>query len=140
MDWVALISAISGLLSGTGFMALRNWHANKRKAEADATGSAVDALNRAIDTLQEEREHDRQVINTLTKEREALTNDKIALISRLGSLKVCMCVHLGCIMRKPTQGQADKWIADHEGEDLYGADYTPVNVLFRRLNGGGTGQ
>lgn len=72
-------------------------------------------------------------IDKLTKEREALTNDKIALITRFGALKVCMCVHLGCIMRKPAQGQADKWMTDHAGEDLYGADYTTADVLFRRI-------
>lgn len=128
-------------------MAIINWRSSKRKAaaeasqsEAQSTDTAVGALNKAIDTLQEEREHDRSVIDKLTQEREALTKDKIDLINRLGALKVCMCVHLGCILRKPTQGQADKWIEDHSGEELYGADYTPVNILFRRLNENGNNQ
>lgn len=141
MDWTFIKALLTGLLSGGGIMAIINWRSSKRKAaaeasqsEAQSTDTAVGALNKAIDTLQEEREHDRSVIDKLTQEREALTKDKIELINRLGALKVCMCVHLGCILRKPTQGQADKWIEDHSGEELYGADYTPVNILFRRLN------
>ena len=141
MDWTFIKALLTGLLSGGGIMAIINWRSNKRKAaaeasqsEAQSTDTAVVALNKAIDTLQEERDHDRSIIDKLTQEREALTNDKIALINRLGAMKVCMCIHLGCIMRKPTQGQADKWIEDHGGEELYGADYTPVNILFRRLN------
>ncbi|MDD7454946.1 MAG: hypothetical protein PUK70_01650 [Bacteroidales bacterium] len=141
MDWTFIKALLTGLLSGGGIMAIINWRSSKRKAaaeasqsEAQSTDTAVGALNKAIDTLQEERDHDRSIIDKLTKEREALTKDKIDLINRLGALKVCMCVHLGCILRKPTQGQADKWIEDHSGEELYGADYTPVNILFRRLN------
>lgn len=144
MDWTFIKALLTGLLSGGGIMAIINWRSSKRKAaaeasqsEAQSTDTAVGALNKAIDTLQEEREHDRSVIDKLTQEREALTKDKIDLINRLGALKVCMCVHLGCILRKPTQGQADKWIEDHSGEELYGADYTPVNILFRRLNENG---
>lgn len=141
MDWTFIKALLTGLLSGGGIMAIINWRSSKRKAaaeasqsEAQSTDTAVGALNKAIDTLQEERDHDRSIIDKLTKEREALTKDKIDLINRLGALKVCMCVHLGCILRKPTQGQADKWIEDHSGEELYGADYTPINILFRRLN------
>lgn len=147
MDWTFIKALLTGLLSGGGIMAIINWRSSKRKAaaeasqsEAQSTDTAVGALNKAIDTLQEEREHDRSVIDKLTQEREALTKDKIDLINRLGALKVCMCVHLGCILRKPTQGQADKWIEDHSGEELYGADYTPVNILFRRLNENGNNQ
>lgn len=147
MDWTFIKALLTGLLSGGGIMAIINWRSSRRKAaaeasqsEAQSTDTAVGALNKAIDTLQEEREHDRSVINKLTQEREALTKDKINLINRLGALKVCMCVHLGCILRKPTQGQADKWIEDHSGEELYGADYTPVNILFRRLNENGNNQ
>lgn len=147
MDWTFIKALLTGLLSGGGVMAIINWRSSRRKAaaeasqsEAQSTDTAVGALNKAIDTLQEEREHDRSVIDKLTQEREALTKDKIELINRLGALKVCMCVHLGCILRKPTQGQADKWIEDHSGEELYGADYTPVNILFRRLNENGNNQ
>lgn len=137
MDAIAVITAVGGLLSGGGVMALLNWRANRRKAtaeasqaEASSTDTAVEALNKAIDTLQEEREHDRSVIDQLTKERETLTDEKISLINRLGALKVCMCVHLGCVIRKPTQGGADKWMTEHESEILYGADYTPIGTLM----------
>jgi len=139
-DWVSIIAAVGGLLSGGGVMAILNWRSNRRKAaaeasqsEAQAADTAVEALNRAIDTLQEERDSDRSIITSLMGERERLTNEKIALINKIGAMKVCMCIHLGCIMRKPTQGQADKWMTDHSDEELYGADYTPVNVLLRRL-------
>jgi hypothetical protein len=152
-DWVSIITAVGGVLSGGGAVAFRNWRINRRRemaeakqveaqakqSEAQATDTAVEALNRAIDTLQEERSHDRGIIDKLTGERERLTNDKIALINKMGAMKVCMCVHLGCVMRKPTQGQADKWMEDHADEELYGADYAPVNVLLRRLKSDGDG-
>jgi hypothetical protein len=145
-DWMTIATAVGGLLSGGGAMALLNWRSSRRKAaaeasqsEAQATDTAVEALNRAIDTLQEERSRDREMIDKLTGERERLTNDKIALINKMGAMKVCMCVHLGCVMRKPTQGQADKWMEDHADEELYGADYAPVNVLLRRLKSDGDG-
>lgn len=151
MDWGMVISALCGLLSGGGAMSLLNWRAGRRKAAASAgreenesAGAAVDALNRAIDTLQEERDRDKGVIAGLTAEREKLLAEKIGFINAQAALLPSMCVHLGCVLRKPVQGQADRWLDAHSGEPLRGADYKAVNVLLReygqsKKEGGGRG-
>ena len=43
MDWVSIITAVGGVLSGGGVMAILNWRANKRKAEAEAKQAEAEA-------------------------------------------------------------------------------------------------
>ncbi|MCR5352402.1 MAG: hypothetical protein K6E35_07940, partial [Bacteroidales bacterium] len=42
-----------------------------------------------------------------------------------------MCIHLGCALRRPAQGQGAEWLRDHKEDPALGVDYLPINQLIK---------
>ncbi|MGI6430552.1 MAG: hypothetical protein ACOXZ6_12665 [Syntrophomonadaceae bacterium] len=144
MDWVSIITAVGGVLSGGGVMAILNWRANKRKAEAEAKQAEAEASrteaegksmifeseNHFIDQLQEQQDKYLQVFAGKDKKIDELY-DKL----RRSENKVILCannicVHHGCECRLPGRGLGLKWVDGHGDEPDLGGDYDTCEELM----------
>ena len=145
LDWTNILSMAFG---GAGIIGavvtLVNLRATKKKANAEADGAVVDALNAAIDGLrdtiselrdmQNESDARDEKKNELIKEKDAL----IADLQKHLADKRCenttkgyyMCVHQGCVVRRPSLGRGKEYFASHEKEYDFGADFTPIEDLI----------
>lgn len=133
MDWIQMIiSAVAGLVGGSGLATVVTLRATRKKANAEADDTAIKALNEAISTL-----------NRISEEKDEQLKEKDALIESLQTQmadKRCecttkgyyMCVHQGCVLRLPSLGRGKAYFKAHEGEPSFGADFDPVEVLLER--------
>lgn len=148
IDWLTLISSLAGGgIAGSGITSLLHARANRRKANAEASQSEaqvkstdtqtksaeIDALNKIIDSLQEERDHYREMLDTKDKQNESLISENMSLKGQTATTNFMMCVHLGCGVRAPLQGQGGKWYIAHQDDPTLGADYDPINILIKKL-------
>ena len=132
MDWIALITAVAGLITGGGVMALLTIRATRKKADAEASDAAVEPLKRAIDILNNQYQ---TAIETVKAKEECILaqQEKIQMLTnRLIALYDDMCVHKGCKLRKPHQGQGQRWYEEHSDDASLGCDFMSVETLLKR--------
>lgn len=139
MDWVALLSAVGGIISGGGLTGLLYWRANRRKAEAeaskiDAEGQSVisDAENRFIDQMQEQQDKYLQVFTNKDKKIDELYDKLRAAENKVVLCADNLCVHHGCGCRFPGRGLGLKWVNDHNAEADLGGDYYTCEQLMEK--------
>lgn len=132
MDWISLITAIAGLVAGGGIVGIFTLKASRRKADAEASDAAVEPLKRAIDILNQQYQ---TAIETVKAKETCILEqqEKIQMLTnRLIALYDDMCVHKGCKLRKPHQGQGQRWYEDHSDDASLGCDFLSVETLLRK--------
>lgn len=133
MDWTTIITSIVSVICGGGLVGIFTIPQIKKKASAEAGDAAIEALNKAIDTLRNESNTWVQRYNELYEkytQRGNLYEDKC---EESATAKSMLCIHLGCVLRDPLLGQGDTWMEQHRTDMALNTDYLPVNVLMKRL-------
>ena len=148
MDWLTILSSLSGgAFAGSGITSLLHARANRRKANAEASQSEaqvkstdtqtksaeIDALNKIIASLQEERDHYLKSADDKEKRIESLVNENINLREQIATSNFLICSHLGCAGKNPLQGLGGQWYQDHKDDPALGADYDPINIILKKL-------
>lgn len=139
MDWGSIITYIITFITGGGIVGLVTLKATKRKAGAEADNAVIDALRNAIAELRE--------IQTDSTERENKKDEQLAekdakieeLHKQLAD-KRCenttkgyyLCVHQGCVLRRPSLGRGKEYYDVHSGEEDFGADFLSVEELLKQ--------
>lgn len=125
MGWTEIVIAVLGIVGALDLGRLVFFHASKKKANAEADEIAITALKDAIAGLRDEN-------TNLRLENESLRDEKIRLTNRLTALFDDMCVHKGCCIRKPHQGQGEKWYNDNIDDPSMGCDYESIYTLLKK--------
>lgn len=137
MDWTQILSIVAGFVGGGGVVTLATLRSTRKKANAEADGTAVEALNNAIETLKALDDDKDNEIADLKKENADLREANNQLQTHIADLRCeCttkgyyMCVHQGCIVRRPTLGRGKTYFTEHGKDVDFGADYTPIEELI----------
>ena len=137
MDWMQIISLIGGFVGGGGLTALVTLKFSRRKAGAEADGAAIDALNNAISTMKGiDNDKDRDIAD-LKAENSSLREQLEKVQEHLAD-KRCecttkgyyMCIHQGCVLRRPALGRGKTYFAEHGDDVDFGADFDTVEELL----------
>ena len=139
MDWVKFIEIIIAFLTGGGLLKLATLKSSKKKGEAEADGAVVNVLNEVINTLHSVDDNKDKEIADLKKECREKSEKIIDLQQQLAD-KRCenttkgyyMCVHQGCMLRRPTMGRGKEYYDAHCKEIDFGADYDTVEQLLKQ--------
>lgn len=138
MDWIQILTLIFGFLGGGGgITALATIKFKRKKEGAEAADAAIEALNKAIETL-------KGIDNDKDKEITDLKAESKELRAQIGDLqkhladKRCecttkgyyMCVHQGCVLRRPSLGRGKTYFVEHGQEEDFGADFYTVDELL----------
>lgn len=138
MDWIQIITLIGGFIGGGGLMTLITARAQKKKVGAEADNAAIEALNNAITTMTGiDNDKDREIAD-LKSENGELRKTIGDLQSQLAD-KRCecttkgyyMCVHQGCVVRRPSLGRGKTYFSEHGQEVDFGADFDTIEELLR---------
>lgn len=130
MDWTLIVSNLTTLIGGGALSTLATLRATRKKAGADADNAAIEGLNAAIAELRDmQSESDR---------REEKKDKLIADLQKALADKRCecttkgyyMCIHQGCVLRRPSLGRGKEYYKAHAADADFGADYTPVEDLL----------
>ncbi len=139
MDWTQILTHLITVLLGGGAGTLITFRATRRKAGAEADGAVIGSLRSAIAELREMQ------TESMAREdkKDAQIAEKDAKIEELHSQmadKRCecttkgyyMCIHQGCVLRKPSLGRGREYYRQHNGEEDFGADFLTVEELLER--------
>lgn len=131
MDWVTIITGILTFIAGGGLVAIFTMPAIRRKANAEADNAVIEPLKQAISILNEQLRTANENIAEKNRIIEQKTQHEFVLSNKLTALYDDMCVHKGCKLRKPHQGQGQRWYDDHKDDPSLGCDYLSVEWLLK---------
>lgn len=130
MDWTLIISNLAALIGGGALSTLVTLRATRKKAEADADNAAIKGLKDAIAELRD--------MQSDSDRRDEKKDKLIADLQKALADKRCecttkgyyMCIHQGCVLRRPSLGRGKEYYKAHAADADFGADYTPVEDLL----------
>ena len=138
MDWIQILTLVLGFLGGGGGLtALVTIRSQQKKAGADADNAAITALNNAITTMTDiDNEKDAEIAS-LKSENTTLRTQIEDLQTQLSD-KRCecttkgyyMCVHQGCVLRRPSLGRGKTYFSEHGNDADFGADFYTVEEIL----------
>ena len=130
MNWTEILNMLLPLLFGGGIATFATLRATRKRANAEADNAAIDGLKSAISELremQEESETREEKKDALIAELQKALADKRCECTTKGYY---MCIHQGCVLRRPSIGRGREYYKAHEADVNFGADYTPVEELL----------
>lgn len=131
MDWITIITGLLTFIAGGGLVAIFTLPAIRRKANAEADNAVIEPLKQAISILNEQLRTANENIAEKNCIIEQKTQHEFVLSNKLTALYDDMCVHKGCKLRKPHQGQGQRWYDDHKDDPSLGCDYLSVEWLLK---------
>lgn len=143
MDWTLIVSNLTTLIGGGALSTLVTLRATRKKAGADADNAAIKGLKDAIAELRDmQSDSDRrdEKKDKLIAELQKALADKRCECTTKGYY---MCIHQGCVLRRPSLGRGKEYYKAHAADADFGADYTPVEDLLaehRKTRGNGDNQ
>lgn len=102
------------------------------KAEAQAKGIEVANFESLLGLLNKQIESYQRTLDARDAKLAEKDAEVAKYMTRLQALYDDMCVHKGCKLRKPHQGQGGVWYEAHKGEESLGGDYLSVETLLRQ--------
>lgn len=136
MDWTQIIisalSLLAAVFGGVGLGRLLFLRQNRKKANAEATSAEVGVLKSAIESIDQQLSK----AHLLIREKDEIIEAKNAridlLTSTISALYDDMCVHKGCRLRRPHQGQGAKWYEQYRDDPSLGCDYLSIDTLIKQ--------
>lgn len=132
MDWTAIITGVLTFIAGGGLVAIFTLPAIRKKANAEADNAVIEPLKQAISILNEQLKTANDTIAEKNRIIDEKTQHELTLSTKLTALYDDMCVHKGCKLRKPHQGQGQRWYEDHADDPSLGCDYLSVEWLLKQ--------
>lgn len=133
MDWTQLLIAICGTISLVDLLRVLLFRKeDKHDKQAETKDKEIETLRKTNDILENQVERSHETIMKLTEENNMLHDDKAELLATQACLFDDMCIHKGCRLRKPHQGQGPTWYKKYRDDPALGADYLSVDTLMKQ--------
>lgn len=131
MDWLQLAIAIVSIVTLEGVIQFFFIKVRKQKQVVENVDSQVSVAQHANDLLSKQLERSHETINNLNSEKSALQTEIGVLKATQSCLFDDMCIHKGCRIRKPHQGQGQLWYENYRNDPSVGADYYSIDTLIK---------
>lgn len=132
MDWTKIVVAIVGIVTLEGILKLILIKVTKKGKEIENVAAEVAAANAANNLLTEQLERSHETIKELNSQMEAKNAQIARLTATVTALFDDMCIHKGCRLRKPHQGQGQLWYEKYREDPALGADYASIDTLIKQ--------
>lgn len=132
MDWTQVIVAIIGIVTLEGILKLILIKSTKKGKEIENVAAEVEAANAANKLMVEQLERSHETIKELNSQMEAKNAQIARLTATVTALFDDMCIHKGCRLRKPHQGQGQLWYERYREDPALGADYSSIDTLIKQ--------
>lgn len=131
MEWTSIIVAVLGIVGGIDLLRLLFIKEDRKKKNVENKDAEVQAAQHANDLLSKQLERSHETITSLNAENSTLHREKAELLATQSCLFDDMCVHKGCRLRKPHQGQGVMYYQSYRDDPSLGADYHSVDTLIK---------
>ena len=126
-NWASIIVAVCGVISLADLLKFFFIKQDRKRKEVENKDSEKHANSLLAEQL--ERSH-----STIARKDEQINKcqDENAILKATQScLFDDMCIHKGCRLRKPHQGQGVLWYENYRNDPALGADYHSVDTLLK---------
>ena len=131
LDWTQIILGVIGLIGAADLARLLFVKEDKKKKKVENVDAEVQVAQHANELLSQQLERSHETIARKDSEIEALQKEKASLLAAQSCLFDDMCIHKGCRVRKPHQGQGSQWYEKYREDPNLGADYTSIDTLLK---------
>lgn len=139
MNWTLIISNLAALIGGGALSTLVTLRATRKKAGADADNAAIEGLKAAIAELRdmqaESARRDEKKDKLIADLQKALADKRCECTTK----GYYMCIHQGCVLRRPSLGRGKEYYKAHAADADFGADYTSIEELLEEYRTKGEG-
>ena len=139
MDWTSIIVAVAGLLAAVDLSRLLFPRLFRKEKETEIKGKEkendsveVETLRKAIEILEQQLSSAHETIKDYEERNRVLSDENGNLKATCTALFDDMCVHKACRVRKPHQGQGQRWYENYRDDPALGADYLSIETLLKR--------
>lgn len=139
MDWTSIIVAVAGILAAvdlTRFIFPKLFRKEKeteiKGKEKENESVEVETLRKAIEILEQQLSSAHETIKDYEERNRVLSDENGNLKATCTALFDDMCVHKACRVRKPHQGQGQRWYENYRDDPALGADYLSIETLLKR--------
>lgn len=131
MDLTQIIVAAIGLITLEGVIQFFFIKVNKKAKKIENVDAEVAVAQHANAMLSAQLERSHETIARKDEQIDALQAEKASLLATQACLFDDMCIHKGCRVRKPHQGQGSRWYEQYREDPNLGADYTSIDTLLK---------
>ena len=132
MDWVALAGVLTGAITLEGIIQFFFIKVNKKHKQVENVDAEVAVAQHANELLSAQLERSHETIQRKDEQIDGLQKEKATLLAAQACLFDDMCIHKGCRVRKPHQGQGSLWYEKYREDPNLGADYTSIDTLIKQ--------
>ena len=139
LDWNTIIVAVAGVLAAvdlTRFMFPRLFRREKeteiKGKEKENESVEVETLRKTIEILEQQLKAAHETIKDYEARNRDLSDENGNLKATCTALFDDMCVHKACRVRKPHQGQGQRWYENYRNDPALGADYLSIETLLKQ--------
>lgn len=137
-----IATAIIGILGAVGGIDLGRIlfvRLSKKEKETEIKGKEkdnesveVETLRKAIETLDQQLKSAQETVRDYENRNRELSDEVGNLKATCTALFDDMCVHKACRVRKPHQGQGQRWYENYRSDPALGADYLSIETLLKK--------
>lgn len=139
MAWTEIIIALLGILGAVDLLRLLFVKEERKKKDVENVTAEVAVAQHANELLSKQLDNAHETIKSrdeTIRHKDEIIEAKNRRIDELTSIITAlfddMCVHKGCRLRKPHQGQGAMWYEEFKKDPTLGADYDSVETLMKR--------
>lgn len=132
MDWIQVIVAIIGVVTLEGVIRFFFVKETKKSKQIENVDADVEKSKHANELLAQQLDRSHATIEQQNTMLEAKDKIIAAQSATIAALFDDMCIHKGCRLRKPHQGQGPRWYEQYKDDPALGADYSSVDTLIKQ--------
>ena len=129
--WAQILITIIPLMTLEGIIQFFFIKVKKKHQQIENVDAEVAVAQHANEMLSQQLERSHETIARKDEQIDALQGEKAHLLAAQACLFDDMCIHKGCRVRKPHQGQGALWYEKYREDPNLGADYTSIDTLLK---------
>jgi uncharacterized protein (UPF0335 family) len=123
--------AVLGVIGTIDLVRLLFLKEDKKGKQIENVDKDVEVAKHANELLSAQLERSHETIARKDEQIDKLQEDIAELKAAQSCLFDDMCIHKGCRIRKPHQGQGGEWYKRYREDPNLGADYTSIDTLLK---------
>lgn len=130
-SWASIIVAVCGVISLADLLKFFFVKQDRKAKDVENKDSEIAAVQHANGLLAEQLERGHETISRKDEQIDKLQTENASLKATQSCLFDDMCIHKGCRIRKPHQGQGQLWYENYRNDPSLGADYHSIDTLIK---------
>jgi GTPase len=132
LEWTQIIITAITVIIGDVLIRLLFFKQDKKAKNVQNVDAEVAVAQHANEMLSQQLERSHETIARKDEQINKQQDEIASLKAAQSCLFDDMCIHKGCRVRKPHQGQGSQWYEKYREDPNLGADYISIDTLVKQ--------